>query len=132
MAKEQMVEGRAVQRFYSAFLGNVRRGERVVASLSYMRHLVDIGVVTIDRKPAGPAETKPAGPAETKGGAAAKKSFGAATDGRSTNGPSSSAPGRGIASLFSAAVRPLLTATGSGASAARKLIATVGRSRASR
>lgn len=133
MAKEQVIEGRAIKRFYSAHVGNVRRGDKVVASIPFMRHLVEIGVVELVN-PTGPTETKPAGPAETKekGGAAGKKSSGAPTDGRSISSPSSSAPGLGIASLFSAAVRPLLTATACAGSGARNLIATVGRLRSSR
>jgi hypothetical protein len=128
---DEMIEGRATTRFYSALVGNKRRGELVRTTLEHARHLVEIGVleITPKKKPAGPTEKKPSGPSEKKAeDISAKKSCGAPTDGRSIDSPSSSAPGRGILSSSLGAGLRLLSAMGSSASKP-PAISTGGRSR---
>jgi hypothetical protein len=114
---DEIVEGRAIARFHSSIVGNKRRGDVIRTTLEHARHLTEIGVAEFPRpkKPAGPTERKPAGPGEKKAeeANAVKKSSGALTTGRSIDSPSSSAPGRGIRSLSSAAVRRWFSATGS-------------------
>jgi hypothetical protein len=67
MKETDLVEGRALQSFYSSVLGNVDKGRRIRVTVAHARHLTSLGNLELDPIPtAGPKETKPAGPDHTK------------------------------------------------------------------
>ena len=115
MNGDEIVEVRARARFLSQIrgVGSRRRGEQFKTTRAIAEHLIKLNLVDVVQKPAGPAEKKPGGPSEQKGGADGKKSCGASTTFRGMR--SLSAPGRIIASSFSAAVQALQPATASSA-----------------
>jgi hypothetical protein len=106
---DEVLELQAKRKFISSLVGAKRRGEIFTTTAAKARHLFEADLVELRQKPAGPSERKPIEPAERKEEAAPPlgKSCGASLAGRRIDTRSSSAPGRGIRSLFSVGVPAL-------------------------